>query len=168
MVPDAIRNYLERRGVAHQVTSHAYRPTALETASARGIPAERFAKTVLLRAFEGGGYVLAVLPASEKIDGDRLRHALGRDLYLATEDEMRARFPEYEVGALPPFGELLGVPVVVDRCLAEAGFIAFRAGTHTDVVELRWEDFQRLTSPTIVEYGRPRWEGPTAAPPEAF
>lgn len=142
--------------MGYRVRVHEPRWTSQETAQIAHITGKRFAKVVLLRSVSGQvpEFVLAVLPAHEMIDLSRLAAALGWPLSLATEEEMARLFPSCEVGAVPPFGELCGIPVVADACLAEKGSIAFNGGTHTDVVEMRWADFQRLAKPKLVDYGR--------------
>jgi Ala-tRNA(Pro) deacylase len=101
---------------------------------------------------------LAVLPAPRQVDLARLKKALGaRKVELAGEDEFRERFPECEVGAMPPFGNLYALPVYVAEELTADEVIAFNAGTHTELVRMAYADFARLVTPQVVEFA-------TAAP----
>ena len=77
-----------------------------------------------------------------------------QDVRLAREDEFASSFPDCEVGAMPPFGNLYGVPVIVDRALAEDDTIVIQAGTHTDTLSLKYSDFARLVEPTLAEFAR--------------
>jgi Ala-tRNA(Pro) deacylase len=132
--------------------------TALESAAAAHVSGKRFAKPVLLRDLVGSRFVLAVLPATELIDLERLGQSLGFPVALATEDEWFKLFPDCEPGAAPPFGTLVAVPVIADAHLALAQWIAVPGGTHTDLIEMAWKDFQRIARPAIIDYGRPRAE----------
>jgi Ala-tRNA(Pro) deacylase len=129
---------------------HIHRPayTAREVARAEHLAPHRMAKTVVFHSERG--YGMAVLPADSYIDLFELRFVLGLDyVRLATEGELRQLFPDSEVGAMPPFGNLYGMAVYVDANLAEEDVIAFNAGTHRDVIYMRFADFRRLVRPTI-------------------
>jgi Ala-tRNA(Pro) deacylase len=152
MIPDNILRFLDEKGVRFRIEEHPLRVTAQEVAHAAHVSGRRFAKTVVLRQ-AGRGYVLAVLPADEQIDLSRLGGLLGGRVELAREDEFDRLFPGCERGAMPPFGALYRLPVVVDACLARQGAIAFNAGSHTEVIEMAWEDFRQVAEPRVVDYG---------------
>jgi len=152
MIPKSIRDYLDARGIRFHAGQHSPRATAQETAAIAHIPGHRFAKTVAIKG--SNGYLLAVLPADEWVDFERLGDLLGDNVKLATEEELRRLFPECEAGAMPPLGELYGLPVVVDAALAEAPSITCNAGTHVDLIEMPWEDFLKVGGkPRIIDYG---------------
>jgi Ala-tRNA(Pro) deacylase len=93
------------------------------------------------------------LPASYRIDLMHVGAVIGaRSVYLAGEGELAVTFPDCEVGAMPPFGNLYNLPVYVDRSLAEDETIVVQAGTHTDTISLKYADFARLVKPTVVEF----------------
>ncbi len=93
---------------------------------------------------------MVVLPASRKINFDRLKSVVGNDnIRLAEEVEFKGLFPDCEVGAMPPFGNLYKLPVYVATALAEDKEIAFNAGTHTDIIKISYSDFEKLVKPTI-------------------
>ena len=96
---------------------------------------------------------MAVLPASHRADLDQLREALGAEhIELANEEEFRDAFPGCALGAMPPFGNLYDLDVVVARRLTEDKEIAFNAGTHTELVKLDYEDFDRLVQPKVLTF----------------
>jgi Ala-tRNA(Pro) deacylase len=74
---------------------------------------------------------------------------------MADEERFAETFPDCEVGAMPPFGNLYGVPVCVDETLANDETIVFRAGTHTDTMSVAYADFERLVEPTVADFADP-------------
>jgi Ala-tRNA(Pro) deacylase len=148
MVPDPIKNYLDERGVPFRASEHSYGVTAQRTAQAAHVPGRRFAKTVVLK--QNGRFLLAVVPAVESVDLAAVRDALGPGLTVASEEEMAELFPSCEAGAMPPLGGLYGLPVIADACLEKQPTITVNGGTHTDVIELRWEDFVQAEHPRII------------------
>lgn len=155
MIPESLRQYLESREARFHVHTHEPRFTAQEIAHETHISGKCFAKTVLLRSH--GRFLLAVLPASEEIDLELLGRELGHPVEVANEDEFARLFPGFEVGAAPPFAALAGeeLPTYVDACFLKGDSIAFNGGTHTDVVEMPWKEFERIAAPRILAYGRP-------------
>jgi Ala-tRNA(Pro) deacylase len=151
MIPNTIKSYLDERGIAFHVAAHSPKPTAQEIAAAAHISGKRFAKTVLLKLGDGS-YVMAVVPAAESIDLERFRRAMGKALDVAGEEELDRLFPDCETGAMPPLGGLFGLPVVADACLARQESIVVNGGTHSDVIELRWADYEKTEHPRIVEH----------------
>jgi Ala-tRNA(Pro) deacylase len=100
-----------------------------------------------------GKMAMAVLPASYKVDFDLLKSASGASkVELASEAEFKDAFPECEVGAMPPFGNLYGMEVFVAESLAEDEEIAFNAGTHTELIKLKYEDFENLVKPRKLKF----------------
>lgn len=94
---------------------------------------------------------MAVLSASCKIDFDLLRDSLGADeIELATEREFKDLFPECEIGAMPPFGNLYDMEVFVADTLVDDEEIAFNAGTHTELIKMAYADFERLVEPVVI------------------
>ena len=138
-------------GYTHHVHPTAF--TAREVASVEHLPAHEFAKTVVFHGDAGFG--MAVLPADTKLDLQELRALLGMNrLRLATEAELASLFPECELGAMPPFGTLYNLPVYVDAHLTGEETIAFNAGTHHDVILLKFQDYERLVNPSVVRLAR--------------
>ena len=149
-----LREALDASGVSYTHHVHALAFTARELASAEHVPAHEVAKVVVYLGDQG--YGMAVLCADCMVDVLELRAALGlQRLRLATEAELAELFPDCELGAMPPFGNLFGLPVYVDSRVAGEEIIAFNAGTHRDVVLMRFKDFQGLVKPEIVHFARP-------------
>jgi Ala-tRNA(Pro) deacylase len=141
--------FLKTNGVPHQVIPHPLAFTATSVAGAAHIKGREMAKTVVVDL--DGQHVLAVVPAHRRVDLERLR--LATDSYhadLCEEWEFSREFPDCEPGAMPPLGNLFGLPVYVEPHLAEDAEIAFNAGNHTEVVRMAYKDFERLTHPTLV------------------
>jgi Ala-tRNA(Pro) deacylase len=144
-----LREFLDKNGVPYEVGTHRLAVTAQEVAEAQHVKGKEMAKVVMLRS--GSDFIMAVLPAPERIDLDRARTAIRRsDLALATEHEFASLFPQCEPGAMPPFGNLYHVPVYVDQTLTRDEYIVFNAGTHLDTVKMKYADFARLVQPKVV------------------
>ena len=117
MIAERLRRHLEEKHVSY--THHAHRAayTAQEVAAEEHVPGRMMAKTLV--AHTGEGFVLVVLPAPLRLDLGALRAGLGKpQARLATEAEFAGLFPDSETGAMPPFGNLYGLPVYVDEALA--------------------------------------------------
>jgi Ala-tRNA(Pro) deacylase len=125
-----VARWLDERGIDYQVVEHDETFTAAAEARAAHVAPEHTAKTVVLR--DGEEFVMAVIPASERLDLHKVRDVLDRgpSLRLATEEEMAARFPEFEVGAVPPFGPTVPELEVVDSRLAEEERTLYAGGDH--------------------------------------
>lgn len=149
-VKEELETYLTDQGVAFEEQRHRVAYTAQEVAASEHVPGRLVAKVVMVVA--DGETVMTVLPASFRLDLASVAHALGAgEARLAREVEFAAAFPGCEVGAMPPFGNLFGIPVLVDTSLAEDDRIIFQAGTHTDTMSLRYADFARLVKPRLAE-----------------
>jgi Ala-tRNA(Pro) deacylase len=151
MAATKLKNFLNSRGVRYVTIEHSPAYTAAETAESAHVSGRDFAKTVIVET--GGGMAMVVLPANRKIVLSDLRDMIGDpDLRLASEDEFIARFPDCELGAMPPFGNLYGLPVYVAESLAEESEIAFNAGTHREVFKLSYDDFVDLVQPIVLDF----------------
>ena len=150
MPVERLRRYLEENHVRFVTISHSPAFTAQEIAASAHIPGKELAKTVMVKI--DGEMAMAVLPATDKVSAQRLEEVTGAsDVELASEDEFSDLFPNCEVGAMPPFGNLWELPVFVDQRLREDEHIAFNAGSHTELVKLPYADFERLVQPTVVQ-----------------
>ena len=143
MAPKVAR-YLADQKIAHRVVSHIQTPTASEAAQATHISGERIAKAVALR--DGDGFLLAVVPASHHVSLQLLQAWLGRPFGLAGEQEASNLFPDCDVGAIPPVGQVYGVEVIMDEALAGLDEVCFEGGDHQSLVRVSGEDFARLMS----------------------
>ncbi len=148
-----LQEFLDQNGVQYTHTVHPTAYTAREVAAVEHIPPQEVAKTVVF--LSENGYGMAVLCADCVVDLEQLRRDLGLTrLRLATEAELGELFPDCELGAMPPLGNLFGLPVYVDSQLAAEEMIAFNAGTHRDLVHMRFRDFERLVKPEIIPFAR--------------
>ncbi len=146
-----LREYLDKEKVSYEILTHGETYTAPELAHALHVPGREVAKVVMLKVDER--YVMTVLPANWKVDVKRLQDVFQtHHVRLATEEEFKALFPDCEVGAMPPFGNLYGLAVYVDQSLAADEDIVFPAGTHQDAVKLRYRDFANLVRPSVAEF----------------
>lgn len=146
-----LKEFLDRNGVKYVTISHSKAFTAQEIAASAHIPGKELAKTVMVRL--DGRMAMAVLPANFQVDFEQLADALDvQHVALANEREFKDRFPDCEVGAMPPFGNLYDMDVYVAERLAEDDHIAFNAGSHTELVQLKYEDFARLVRPRVLRF----------------
>ena len=155
MIAGRLKSFLDENKAPYQVALHAEVFTSQEIAEALHVPGKELAKVVIIRA--GDRFVMAVVPASRKIDTARLREIIGAagEIRLATEEEFRGLFPGCEVGAMPPFGNLYGLDVYVERSLAEDEDIFFQAGSHIESIRMKGKDYLRLAKPKVAEFGGP-------------
>lgn len=146
-----LKQFLDSRGVEYTCINHAPAFSASDVAASAHVDSRDFAKTIIVKI--AGQMAMIVLPANRKIVLPELRELLGRhDVDLATEDEFRNRFPDCELGAMPPFGNLYGLPVYVSQSLADESEIAFNAGTHAEVIKMAFADYAPLVKPQIVDF----------------
>jgi len=146
-----LKQFLDGAGVSYKVTKHPEAFTAQEVAAVEHVPGKAMAKVVVVMADKKP--VMAVLPASYRVNFDKLKALLGaKAVRLASEDEFGGLFQDCEVGAMPPFGELFDLPVYSDQVLSEDERITFNAGTHTETVTLAYADFERLANPTVGDF----------------
>lgn len=148
MILKKLRDYLDSHHIRYVVISHSTAYTAQETAQAAHVHGADFAKTIIVKL--DGELAMVVVPAQEKVDLDLVRGASrAARVELAHEYEFQDRFPECEVGAMPPFGGLFGMDVYVEEALTRRQRIAFNAGSHTDLVQLAFSDYQELVKPKV-------------------
>jgi len=144
-----LKEVLDEANIPYEVYTHAQAYTAQEIAAAQHIPGKEMTKVVILNL--GGSFVMAVLPASRLIDFEKVKAGLGvEQASLATEEEFASLFPECEIGAMPPFGNLFGLPVYVDPALERDEVIYFNAGNHQQTVKMKYKDFKEQVKPAVV------------------
>ena len=151
MPVQALKDFLDENVVKYLVISHSPAFTAQEVAARAHIPGKELAKTVIVEI--NGTMAMAVLPASQKVNLEQLREALGAErVAIAREAAFRDRFPECDLGAMPPFGNLYDMDVYVADSLTEDEEIAFNAGSHTQLVRMAYRDFERLVQPQVMRF----------------
>lgn len=155
MILKRLTDFLDDHKLKYILIQHSPAFTAREVAVAAHIPFRELAKTVVISV--GNENLLAVLPATEMVDLAVIRHALGTpSVHLASESAFNALFPDCEVGAMPPFGNLFNMNVIVSQSLTEDEEIAFNAGSHRDLIKMAYEDFERLVQPKVLAFSAPR------------
>ncbi|MBI4343647.1 MAG: YbaK/EbsC family protein, partial [Candidatus Omnitrophica bacterium] len=165
-VSKTLQEFLQAARVKYTAARHSVAYTAQEIAASQHVSGKQLAKSVLVKTNQGP--VLAVLPATHLIDFARLKAALrATSLSIAKEADIKAQFPDVEVGAMSPFGNLYHVPVVADRMLAEVGDIVFNAGSHTDTIRLAYRDFVALAKPAVASFAKSRDKAKPKAKPKA-
>ena len=150
-----LKRFLYENDVHYESIPHYLSYTAQETAASAHVHGRELAKTVMVTL--DGALAMAVLPATRRLDLNRLRAASGaREVALASEGEFQDRFPDCQVGAMPPFGNLYNLRVFADASLAEDEHIAFNAGSHDELIQIAYRDFERLVKPIIATLGYER------------
>jgi Ala-tRNA(Pro) deacylase len=155
MTLPSLTRYLDANQIAYIIITHSPAYTAQGIAGLAHIPGKELAKTVIVKL--DGNLAMAVLPASYFVDLVSLRRkANAKSVALASEDDFKDRFPECETGAMPPFGNLYGLPVFADESLENDREIVFNAGTHRELIRMAWVDYKKLAEPIIVRFAAGR------------
>ncbi len=149
MPAQRLTEFLDNNSVKYVAINHSMAFTALEIAKSAHVPAKEMAKTIILKI--EGTSAMAVLPAAHKIDLALLKDAFETDkVELANEQEFAKLFPDCEVGAMPPFGNLYALDVYVAESITEHPYIAFSAGSHSEVIRMAYKDYEKLVSPSFI------------------
>ena len=146
-----LTKFLDDNGVKYVSIRHSIAYTAQQIAESAHISGNEIAKTVIVKL--DNALAMAVLRGTDKMDVDLLRSAAGASkAELALESQFQGVFPGVDVGAMPPFGNLYDMAVYVDEGLTRDRRIAFNAGTHSELIQLDYADFERLVQPTIANF----------------
>ena len=137
-----LSDYLKASEVQYEVLNHSHSGNSMETARASNVPAQCLAKAVVLE--DDTRAVMAVLPASRRLQLRELQAGSGRVFRLATEAELKGLFLDCEPGAVPPLGAVYGMETIWDDNLMEQPDIYFEAGDHETLVHMKTRDFVRL------------------------
>ncbi|MBD3223983.1 MAG: deacylase [Caldithrix sp.] len=145
-----LKDFLDKKRVKYVLISHSEAYTSQEIAATAHIPGKELAKTVIVKL--DGEMAMVVLPASHQIDFDLCKKATGSDtVELASEEEFKYRFPDCEIGAMPPFGNLYDMDVYVAEKLTEDELIAFNACSHKELMRISYKDFKKLVDPRVIK-----------------
>jgi len=146
-----LKEFLNANRVKYVSLTHSKAYTAQEVAASAHVPGKALAKVVILAL--DGEMAMAVLPANRKVVLQDLREMTGSDqVKFVAEDKFKDRFPDCEIGAMPPFGNLYGMAVYAAESLAENDEIAFNAGSHEEIIKLPFRDFVRLVQPRVIAF----------------
>jgi len=146
-----LKEYLDQNNIKYISLKHSIAYTSQEIAASAHIKGKDLAKIVLVKA--DGKMIMTVLPGSYRIDFSALKFALNAErVRLANELEFKDKFPECEVGAMPPFGNLYDIEVYVAESLTKDEYIAFNAGTHTELIQMKYADYEKLVLPKVLKF----------------
>lgn len=150
-----LKDYLDKNNIEYITIRHSLAFNAQQIAATTHIPGKELAKTVMVKI--DGKMAMAVLPASYLVKLDVLKELIGaKKVELANEMEFKHLFPDCEIGAMPPFGNLYDMEVFVAESLAEDEEIAFNAGTHVELIRMAYADFERLVEPVVLAFSTAR------------
>ena len=146
-----LQKFLDAQHIKYVTMSHSPAFTAQEIAASAHIPGKELAKTVIVKV--NGDMAMAVLPACDRVDFDLLKEAAAvNKVELASEEEFKDKFYECDLGAMPPFGNLYGMEVFVADVLTEDEEIAFNCGSHTELIQMSYKDFEATVKPKIMKF----------------
>ena len=148
-IPRVLIDCLNANEIAYEILPHAKAFTAAMAASAEHIARHQQAKVVMVSSRRGSA--MTVLPADRKLDLRKLKRIIQEPVGLQSEAEFAQTFPDCDPGAMPPFGNLYGVPTYVDQHLADEDYIVFEAGTYTDAIKVRYGDYERAVKPLVAD-----------------
>jgi Ala-tRNA(Pro) deacylase len=146
-IPRRLIEYLDGNKVRYEVLHHPETVTAQRIAQAEHVKGRHHAKVVIVKS--GDEHLMMVLPADHHIDLEKSEKAIGKPASLGKEEEFKSLFPDCAIGAMPPFGNLYGLPTYVDKDLAEQDYIVFEAGTHTDAIKMSYSDYEKIVEPKV-------------------
>ncbi|HOC58974.1 MAG TPA: YbaK/EbsC family protein [Smithellaceae bacterium] len=146
-----LKEFLDSHGVKYLNIAHSPAYTAREVAQSLHIKGHKIAKTVIVLI--DGKMAMAIMPANRSIDFEYFqKEIVAKEVKLATEGQFKDAFPDCEVGAMPPFGNLYGMDVYVDQHLSNDEDIFFNACSHSELLRMSYADFERLVKPKVIKF----------------
>ncbi len=146
---EKIKEILIKEGVDYRLFNHPPVFTSEEAATVRQTPIEFGAKAILLYADKKP--ILIVVPGNRRIDTKLLKKQYDfKDVRIMTKEEIFA-LTGLEIGAIPPMGNVLGIPTYLDGILAQGKEMVFNVGSHTHSVKMATGDFIKIASPVIAD-----------------
>ncbi|SRR6266567_2381095 len=146
-IPRQLIDCLNEGQVRYEILHHPEAVTAQRIAQAEHVKGRHHAKVVIVRS--GEQRMMMVLPADHQIDLEKVEKMLGKAASIDKEQDFKSLFPDCAIGAMPPFGNLYGLPTCVDKSLAEQDYIVFEAGTHTDAIKMSYRDYEKIVKPKV-------------------
>jgi Ala-tRNA(Pro) deacylase len=144
-----IKKFLDQHHIKYISMMHSPAYTAQEIAESAHVSGRQLAKTVIVNIADREAMV--VLPGNQQVDFKKLTQATGADkVELATEHEFKDKFLDCELGAMPPFGNLYNMPVYISSLLAKHDYILFNAGSHSELIQMSYHDFERIVKPNVI------------------
>ena len=146
-IPKQLIDCLDGNKVSYEVLQHPEAVTAQRIAQAEHVKGRHHAKVVMVKS--GDQHLMMVLPADHQIDLEKVEKAIDKAVSLGKEEEFTTLFSDCAIGAMPPFGNLYGLPTYVDQSLAEQDYIVFEAGTHADAIKMSYRDYEKIVKPKV-------------------
>ena len=146
-IPTRLIDCLNENKVHYEILHHPQAVTAQRIAQAEHVKGRHHAKVVMVKS--GDQHLMMVLSADHQIDLEKIDKATGKAVSLDKEQEFKSMFSDCAIGAMPPFGNLYGLPTYVDNDLAEQDYIVFEAGTHTDAIKMSYRDYENIVKPEV-------------------
>jgi len=146
-IPKQLIDCLVQNNVQYEILHHSEAVTAQRIAQAEHVKGRHQSKVVILKS--GDQHLMVVLPADHHIDLEKIEKAIGKPVSLSKKNDFKSVFPDTAIGAMPPFGNLYGLPTYVDKNLAEQDYIVFEAGTHTDAIKMSYNDYAKIVKPKV-------------------
>jgi len=144
-----LKEFLDNNDIKYISILHSLAFTSTDIAKSAHVPSKEMAKTVIIKI--DNNLAMAVVPANIKVNLQLLQQALNSDtIELATEPEFTKHFPDCEVGAMPPFGNLYNMNVYVAESLTVDKQITFNAGSHLEVIQMDYKDYESLVKPQFI------------------
>lgn len=151
MPNNTIKEFLDMNNVDYSLISHSPAYTAPEIAAICHLPGKYLAKVVIIKV--DGKFAMVVEPANKRVNFKSFAQLIGANkVELASESEFQNKFPDCELGAMPPFGNLYDMDVYVAESLTEDKQIAFNAGSHDELIRMSFKDYERLVHPNILKH----------------
>ena len=146
-IPKQLIDCLNQNNVQYEILRHPEAVTAQRIAQAEHVKGRHQAKVVMLKSADQ--HLMVVLPADHQIDLEKVEKTIGKPVSLGKENDFKSLFPDSAIGAMPPFGNLYGMPTFVDKHLAEQDYLVFEAGTHTDAIKMSYRDYEKIVKPKV-------------------
>ena len=140
---------LNQNNVQYEILHHSEAVTAQRIAQAEHVKGRHQAKVVIMKA--GDQRLMLALPADHYVDLEKVERVVGKPVSFDHENEFKSSFPDCVIGAMPPFGNLYGLPTYVDKSLSEQDYIVFEAGTHTDAIIMNYRDYENIVKPKVAD-----------------
>ena len=141
-IATTLKSYLDDHSVSFDTVEHPHTDSSIDSAKTAHVPPHQMAKAVVLQ--DGVGFIVAVLPSSNRLNLGWVNEELERDLALASEEELKALFKDCETGAVPALSTAYGLRVVWDDQLKHASDVYIEAGDHEHLIHLSGKDFRHL------------------------
>ena len=141
-IANKLEKHLKEQSVNYELVPHHHTESSLDSAASAHVSARRLAKAVIVK--DGDSYLMVVVPSESHVHLGHLHRHLGREVGLATEEELASLFPDCDVGAIPPCGTAYGLKTLVDTTILGQPEVFFESGDHETLVKVSGEQFRSL------------------------